>query len=272
MSNFIELLKYIFLGIVQGITEILPISSSGHLVLFQHILGLKLPGLGFEMFTNMASLIAMIVYFRKDIWTLIVENLQFIFKKDASKKPSFEYALKLLIAVIPIGITGLLFKDYMDEFKTLFAVGIALMVTGLFLLYIHKNRNVEDAKSDITFKDALTIGLFQAIAILPGVSRSGSTIIGGLFRRVSLTALLRFSFLCYIIVSIPTSILSIIDVTTTKLEIDLVGYLLAFMTTLIVTYVTASLVMKKLKTSHLLYFGIYVITVGFIAFASSFFL
>lgn len=270
MSNFIELLKYIFLGIVQGITEILPISSSGHLVLFQHILGLKLPGLGFEMFTNMASLIAMVIYFRKDLWSLFTDNLQFIFKKDRTKKPAFDYALKLLIAVIPIGITGLLFKDYMDEFKSLLAVGIALMVTGMFLLYIYKNRNVSDAKSDITFVDAITIGLFQAIAILPGVSRSGSTIIGGLFRRVSLKALLRFSFLCYIIVSIPTSILAIMDVTQASVEIDLVGYILAFIATLFTTYITANLVMKKLKTSHLLYFGIYVLTVGLIALVSSF--
>lgn len=272
MTDIILLLKYIFLGIVQGITEILPISSSGHLVLFQHILNLQLPGLGFEMFTNMASLIAMIAYFYKDIWALIRDNFLFIFKKDKEKQAAFFYVLKLLIAVIPIGITGLIFKDHMDGLKTLFAVGIALMVTGVFLLYIYKHRDDQESKDEISFMDALTIGLFQAIAILPGVSRSGSTIIGGLFRKVSLKALLKFSFLSYIIVSIPTSFLAIYDMSSSTIEINVLGYLLAFITTLVVTFVTAHLVMKRLKTSHMLYFGSYVLIVGLIALITSFFI
>lgn len=270
MDRIIELLNYIFLGMVQGITEILPISSSGHLVLFQHILGVNLPGLGFEMFTNMASLLAMILFFRKDILTLIKDNLAFIFKKDKTKKSAFEYALKLLIAVIPIGIIGLLFKNELAQFKTLLSVGIALMITGLFLLYIYRFRNETSNDDEISFKDALSIGLFQAIAVFPGVSRSGSTIIGGLFRRVPLKKLLKFSFLCYIIVSIPTSFLAIIEISDTAVEIDLIGYFLAFISTFIFTYFAAKLILKKLQIKHLIYFASYVITVGLIAVVSYF--
>ncbi len=109
---FIEWIKYILLGIIQGITEILPISSSGHLVLFQYIFDLRQPGLAFEMFTNMASLLAMMVLFYKDIWHLIKQTFNFIFKKDLTAKNDFLYVVKLLIAVIPIGIAGFILKDW----------------------------------------------------------------------------------------------------------------------------------------------------------------
>lgn len=270
MDRIVELIKYLALGVIQGITEILPVSSSGHLVLFQHIFGLKLPGLGFEMFTNMASLIAMIVYFRKDIWALIIGDIKFVFKKDQSHKESFEYTVKLLIAIIPIGIAGLLFKDYMDQFKSLLSVGIALMVTGLLLFSIYKKSISDDGKTEITYQDALAIGLVQSVAILPGVSRSGSTIVGGLFRKISIKSLLKFSFLCYIIISIPTSLLSILDLIDSNESIDYLGYFLAFGITLITTYITATLVMSKVKTKHLLYFSIYVCTVGILALISHF--
>ncbi|MDY0209993.1 MAG: undecaprenyl-diphosphate phosphatase [Acholeplasma sp.] len=268
MERIVELIKYMFLGVVQGITEILPVSSSGHLVLFQHIFDLRLPGLGFEMFTNMASLIALILFFRKDVWALVVGDFLYVFKKDQTQKPFFQYSLKLLIAVIPIGITGLLFKDYMEQYKTLLSVGIALMVTGVLLFTIYKKSVSDNGKEDITYLDALTIGLFQSVAILPGVSRSGSTLIGGLFRKISIKSLLKFSFLCYIIVSIPTSMLSLIDLSNAGESIDIVGYILAFVVTFVVTYATAKLVMQKLKTKHLLYFSIYVGTVGMLALIS----
>jgi undecaprenyl-diphosphatase len=263
-------IKYILLGIIQGITEILPISSSGHLVLFQYIFDLKQPGLAFEMFTNMASLIAMVVLFYKDIWHLISQTWRFIFKKDVTAKADFLYVIKLLIAVIPIGILGFILKDWVGSIKSLWFVGLALMLTGTLLLLIYRSRNQVETHDEVTYKDALFIGLTQAIAIFPGVSRSGSTIIGGLSQRLSLKSLLKFSFLCYIIVSIPASLLAILDLTEQAESIDFIGYGLAFLFTLITTYLAAYFVMKKLQIKHLLYFGLYCVSVGLIAFVTYF--
>lgn len=267
---FIDWIKYILLGIIQGFTEILPISSSGHLVLFQYIFNLKQPGLAFEMFTNMASLIAMMVLFYKDILRLITQTFKYLFKKDLSAKNDFEYVLKLMIAVIPIGIAGFILKDWVGSIKSLWFVGLALVLTGTLLLVIYRFRNQSETHDEVTYKDALFIGLTQSIAIFPGVSRSGSTIIGGLSQKLSLKSLLKFSFLCYIIVSVPASLLSLVDLSSQAESIDWVGYLLAFGFTLVTTYVAAYFVMKRLQIKHLFYFGIYCVCVGFIAFISFF--
>lgn len=272
MTQFIEYIKYMILGLVQGITEILPISSSGHLVLFQHLLNLQEPGLTFEMFTNMASFIAIVLLFYKDIWTLIKHFFIFLFKPQQRDevKDDFMYTVKLVIAIIPIGIAGLLFKDYMGEFKTLLSVGIALFLTGGLLIGIYLTRELRTSHEEVTFKDALIMGLTQMFAIFPGISRSGSTIIGGRVQSLSLKSILKFSFLCYILISIPTSALSIYEVIKLGEAINWAGYLLAFGITLVATYFTGKLVMKKLKVDHLIYFGIYCVLIGITAFVLHF--
>lgn len=261
-----EILKYILLGIVQGITEIFPISSSGHLVIFQEILGVKEPGLVFEMFTNTASFIALFLLFHKDIFRLIKGFFAHLFLKDKVKyKDDFIYTLKLLVAVIPIGLIGFLFKDKMAEIKNLLTVGIALMVTGILLLTIYFTRHTIEDHDEISLKDALTIGFAQALAIFPGISRSGSTIIGGRLSRVSLKSILKFSFLAYIIISVPTSILGFYDLSQMSVSVNWLGYGLAFLFTFIATFLTGYLVMKKLKVDHMIIFGLYCLVVGTIA-------
>ncbi|CCV65852.1 Undecaprenyl-diphosphatase (Bacitracin resistance protein) [Paracholeplasma brassicae] len=271
MNEFIELIKYLILGIVQGFTEILPISSSGHLVLFQHILNLKQPGLVFEMFTNTASFLALFIFFSKDIIHLIKQTWSFVIKGDKEAKNDFFYVLKLIVAIIPIGIVGLLIKDHLDGFKTPLFVGLALLLTGSFLFYIYKNRNENNLNEEITFKNALVIGLIQVAAVFPGISRSGSTIIGGLFQKVSLKSLLKFSFLCYIIISVPTSLLSAIELSNATFEINILGYGLAFLSTFVATYFAAYLLMKKIEVRHLKYFAIYCFTIGLVAISSHLF-
>src|SRR5690554_655091 len=144
-----EILKYILLGIVQGITEILPISSSGHLVLFQEIFNLKEPGLVFEMFTNMASFLALLLLFHKDILKLIKSFFLYLFTKEKDLyRNDFKYVIKLLIVVIPIGIFGLLFKDQMANIKKILILGIAFFLIGsLFLKFYFirtKFKNVKE--------------------------------------------------------------------------------------------------------------------------------
>lgn len=266
-----EIIKYIILGIVQGVTEIFPVSSSGHLVIFQALFGLEQPGLVFEMFTNMASFLALFVLFAEDIIKLIKGFFLYIFTKNKEEhKETFLYVIKLLVAVIPLGIVGFIFKDHMGQIKNLLTVGIALFITGALLLTIFFTRNKIEDHGDITFKDALVIGFTQAFAIFPGISRSGSTIIGGRASRVSLKSILKFSFLAYIIISVPTSVLGIIDLTTASEAINWWGYILAFIFTFGATFLTGFLVMRKLKVEHLIYFGIYCLVVGVIAFSAFF--
>lgn len=266
MSAFIEIIKYIFLGIVQGITEIFPISSSGHLVFFQTVFQMEEPGLVFEMFTNTASFLALFALFFPDIFRLIKNFFRYIFKKErADYKTDFDYVLKLLVAVIPIGIIGLLFKDEVEKIKNLLTVGFALIITGALLLAIFFNQKGEEDHEDISFKDALFIGLGQAFAVVPGISRSGSTIIGGRFRRVSLKSILRFSFLAYLIISVPTSVLGFVELGSVTETINWVGYSLAFIFAFAATFLTGYLVMKKLKVNHMLYYGLYVLVLGAIS-------
>lgn len=265
MNTFIESIKYIILGIVQGFTEILPISSSGHLVLAQNLLNIEAPGLVFEIFTNTASFLALLILFHKDIIRLIKHFFIYLLKKNPDSKADFFYVLKLLIAVIPIGIVGFIFKDQMALIKNLLTVGISLMVTGSLLLVIYYTRNFIKDHEEITFKDALVIGFTQMFAIFPGISRSGSTIIGGRLSKVSLKEILRFSFLCYIIISVPTALLGFYDLSQMHESINYLGYTLAFITTFIVTYITALLVMKKLEVKHMVYFGFYCLMIGLLA-------
>lgn len=267
MPYFIELLKYIFLGIIQGITEIFPVSSSGHLVLFSKILmggqdldsELKL----FLMITNMGSFLALVLFYFKDIKLLVVDSLSFVFKKDArsneEKKENFFYALKLCIAVIPIGITGLIANKYLEP--NLLFTGISLVVTSLLLFTVFMFRNHQFI-NDITWKNAAVIGLFQALAPLPGLSRSGITIVGGLSQKVDLQKVLRFSFLSYILVSIPVSLLGLYEGIKNPGVIDIPGFILAFLFSFIFSLLTVRLMSKYVKVKNLIWFSIYAFIIG----------
>lgn len=264
METLIENLKYLFLGLIQGVTELLPISSSGHLVIFEELLSLKEPGMIFEIFTNTASLLALILIFYKDIIKLIKSFFFYIFKKEEKEnyKDDFFYVLKLLIAVIPIGIIGLIFKNQIANIKNLLTVGISLFITGSLLFIVFIFRNKYDSHDDVSFKDSLFIGFTQAFAIIPGISRSGSAFIGGRASRLSLKSIIKFSMLAYIIISIPTSFLGVCEAVNITETINWLGYSLAFVVSFIATYITARLVLNKLKVNHFIYFSIYCLLIS----------
>ena len=171
MNELIEILKYIILGIIQGITEIFPISSSGHLTLFSRLFGLDLTNLTvFLMITNAGSFLALLFYFKKDVGQLIEGTWKYLIKKEETSKEDFHYVVKLLIAVIPIGIFGFFFKDYLPN--DLLSIGFALIITSLLLYFVYRVKDIQ-WKNEITWKNALIIGAFQMIAVFPGISRSG---------------------------------------------------------------------------------------------------
>jgi len=269
MEYFIELLKYVVLGIVQGVTEIFPVSSSGHIVLFSKLMmggqnlstDLKL----FLMITNMGSFLALLLYYFNDVKLLIRDSWIYIFNKDERHdtdiKYNFEYSLKLLISVIPVGISGLLINHYIEP--TSFFTGISLLVTSALLAFVFFLRNKQFA-NDITYQNALVIGLFQALSPFPGISRSGITIVGGLSQKISLPKVLRFSFLSYLVVSIPVSILGLYEAVNNPGVIDLLGYTIAFVFSFIFSYLTVQVLNKYVKVNNLIWFSIYTFIIGII--------
>ncbi|MDY0276450.1 MAG: undecaprenyl-diphosphate phosphatase [Acholeplasma sp.] len=261
----LEIIKYILLGIIQGVSEVFPVSSSGHLTIFSHVFKTFDPTVltTFLMITNLGSFIALLIFFRKEVVLLVQNFFSFTFnrekRQDLLVKENFLYVWKLVIAVIPIGIVGLLLEKYLPT--DLIAVGVALLVTAtlLFVVYLLRNKQFSE---EITWKNAMVIGLFQMTAIMPGISRSGITLIGGLSRKIEIKKVLRFSFLSYLMISVPVSIKGIIDSLTNSESINILGYSLAFFFSFLATYITVKVLYNLVKVKNLIYFSIYCFFMG----------
>lgn len=260
----IELLKYIFLGFIQGFTEPIPISSSGHLIIAQKLMGMEQHGLSFEIMTNTASLIAILFIYREVISRLVKNGVGYVATRDKKYKPDFNFILYIIIGTIPAGIIGVLFKDKIEEvFSTsLTTVAVALLVTGAALWLIRNFRGVK-RDGDLTFKDALIVGLAQAVALIPGISRSGSTVIASIATGMKQDTALRYSFMLYIPVSLGGLILGVSDIISDpELQALWLPYLIAFITTLIVTYFSMRWFMGIMEKGNLHYFSYYCFVVG----------
>lgn len=270
----VKLIEYLLLGILQGITEPIPVSSSGHLLILQTIIEKFHQGLdiNFEVLatiTNFGSLIAIIIIFWKDIVSLIGSFFKYIFKKDRSKKVSndFSYCLKIIIATIPAGVMGLvatklgLLAKLEENVKF---IGLMLLLTALFLFLIRNFKGKKD-RDKITFMDSIVVGLCQMISIIPGISRSGATIVGGMFRNIKRESAFNFSFILYIPISIATSILGVKDLFDMTISTgDMILYIIAALMALIFTYIFTKWFSKIVKEGKLIYFSIYCVILGFI--------
>lgn len=258
-----NLLKYIILGLVQGITEPLPISSSGHLVLAQDLLKLDFNDLNLEIILNFASLLAIIFFYRTDIVSLVKNNYAYVVKREQQHKRAFVYLLLIILATIPAVIGGFLLKDFIEvNLKNSLTVGISLLFTALALFIINrygKNNN----KTEITPLDATIMGLAQAVALTPGISRSGSTLVAGLSRKIESSHALKFSFLMYIPISIGAMILTLKDLDITTFTTEMItGYAIAFIITALATYFALKLLYRIVKTATLHYFSYYCVAAG----------
>jgi len=257
-----DLLLALFLGILQGITEWLPISSSGHLVLFQYIFG-GTNDVVYDIMVHGGTLLAVIIFFWKD-FLMLLKNFALTFVDVWKLKGRAFYidddrklTWYVLLATIPIIIAGVLLQDYVEEiFNSILVVGIGFMVTGIWLLSTHNIRG----NKEISLKKSLIIGLAQSIAIFPGISRSGSTIATGMLLHMDREKAARFSFL----LSIPTiggafiyKILKtpMVDVLTPS---NIVGFLTAF----IVGMLTIKFLLYIIKKGRFYIFGFYTISLG----------
>lgn len=175
------------LGIIQGLTEFLPVSSSGHLVLTQELFGFNPGGISFEIFVHLGSLAAVLIYFRSRLWEILTSFM------SKESKEGRSYALFLVIGTIPAAIIGLTFEDFFESiFASPVITSVFLFVTGLILF---STKFAKRGQNNVTWGTAIIIGLAQAIAILPGISRSGSTISAGIWSKVEPSKAAEFSFL-----------------------------------------------------------------------------
>ena len=261
-----ELIKYLILGLIQGVTEPLPISSSGHLVIFKELFGAHLfEDLSFEVIVNFGSFLAILIIFWKDIVNLITGFFKYLFG-DKSYKKEWKYCWLIVLGSIPVGIVGLLFKDNIEALSSVKEVGIALIITAI-ALFLVKNSNGNKGDNDITWIDAVIIGLFQMCALLPGLSRSGMVLVGCLLCKLNKESALKYTFLLYFPVSVASFGLSAIKVVKDGLNSSLLlSYSLGLVAAFIATYFTYKWLSNIVKKGKLWKFSIYCILVAIFVF------
>jgi undecaprenyl-diphosphatase len=255
----------IILGLIQGLTEFLPVSSSGHLEIGKALMGDNLlpeEGLLFTVVLHAATALSTIIIFRKEITQLITGLLQFKWNEE------FQFSLKIVMSMIPAAMVGIMFEE---ELESLFGgqimlVGVMLMLTGLLLFLADKAKNTNN---DVSFLNSVLIGISQAIAILPGISRSGATISTAVLLGIDKEKAARFSFLMVvplILGKIAKDLLSGDMIVSSEHTMPLIfGFVAAFVSGLLACTWMISIV----KKSKLIYFSIYCFIVGGIAIFAS---
>jgi len=266
----LSLVYAIFMGIIQGLTEFLPVSSSGHLVILQQLLGLEEVGLGFNLILHIGTLVAVSIYYRKDLFLLFKEFfalLKDVLTKGKSDIRANEHRLLLVmlfIAILPTAAIGFLFNDLFESlFKTSYIVGYTLIITGIILWISNYLPVGSKHAKDMTLKDALFVGLVQGAAITPGISRSGSTIFAGLATGFTRDLATRFSFL----LSIPAILAAVVlEGPEIIKEVSAIGNVLpvvsGFIASAVSGYLAIDLLISILKRQKLQYFSYYCWIVG----------
>ncbi len=264
MQRLINILKFIILGIIQGCSEILPISSSGHLLLLQSFMHINQNQIAIvTILLHFSSLLALVIYFRKLIIKIFVGSFRYIFLKDKTRKEDFDYLIFLIIASIPIGIVGIFLEDKIDSlFSNLLFVGIGFIFTAFILLLYRKLENKNN--ESLSIKQALMAGLFQLIGIFPGISRSGMTLTGNKLAGLENKKAKEFTFLLFIPVAFGSFIFSLDDACLLfKASIDLlICSIISMVVTFIFTYLAIHLFLNKLNNKHFKYFSIYLVSIG----------
>ena len=266
MERFFEILKVIFLGLVEGITEWLPVSSTGHMLLVDEFIKLNQSEEFKEMFfivIQLGAILAVLLLFWNKMWPFQKgKTVEKVIRKDV-----FSLWFKVVAACIPGAVVTLLFDDWIDEhFHTPVVIALALIFYGIAFLFLERGNEKREMRvndiSQITYKDAILIGLFQVLSIIPGTSRSGSTILGALILGVSRVAAAEFTFFLAVPVMAGYSLLKLLKfgfaLTLAEGIILLVGCAAAFLTSLFVI----RFLMDYVKKHSFAAFGVYRIILG----------
>lgn len=256
-------LQALILGAVQGLTEFLPVSSSGHLVIFQHLLGLSDTPLAFDVLVHMGTLVAVFVVFWEDIASLL-------------RKPFSKLTYLIIVGCIPAGLAGVLLEPVFEAaFTSLLVVGVGLLITGVFLRLSEKWSLARPGLKEVaetSYKDVLFIGLLQAIAIFPGISRSGSTISAALWAGLERPFAARFSFLLSIPVILGAGLLHIPDLGNGALAVIPPASIIAgLVSSALFGYFAIKVVLHLVNQGRLSMFSWYVWALGIITLLVYFF-
>lgn len=268
-------LEAIILGLIQGFTEFLPVSSSGHLTIGKELFGIKTANLSFEIAVHTATVLSTIVALRKEIWVLLKGLFKFEYNSET------QYVLKIGVSMIPVLIVGLFFKDYVEQIfgSGLLIVGLMLLLTAALLTlseFISRRRQcianqesgkVEEVGKEVGYKEAFIIGIAQAVAVLPGLSRSGSTIATGLMLGVKKSSIAQFSFLMVLVPILGQAFLELVggefaaDASGISTHVLLLGFLSAFVS----GFIACRWMIQIVKKAKLFYFAIYCTVAGLLA-------
>jgi len=269
------LLQSIILGIIQGLTEFLPISSSAHLVITPYIFGWHIPaqeGFIFDVLVQLGTLLAVIFYFRKDLYQIIVGVINGLIRRRPFSDPMSRLGWILILATIPAVIAGVLFKDLVERaFGSPLAAGLFLLGTAAFLgiaEWVGKRNRQFDT---MNWMDGLIVGLFQVISLLPGISRSGSTITGGMIRNLDRPSAARFSFLMSVPVMLGAGALASVDlIKSPTFTMQIPTLIAGFIASAIIGYLSIRWLLSYLIKHPLYFFAIYCLALSIITIIFSF--
>ena len=262
-------LQAIILGIVQGLTEFLPVSSSGHLCLAREIMGVELTeNIAFDVTLHAATVLSTIVVLWREIWRLL--KGAFVFSGKINEEQS--YILKIVISMIPVGIVGVLLRDHIDAMLSsqyiMAVVGAMLLLTAALLSFADYARPRQ--KSTISYRDSFIIGLSQAVASMPGLSRSGTTIATGLLLGNEKSAVATFSFLMVLAPILGETLLEVIDGGMSMAGVGTGALVAGFLASFIVGCLACKYMINIVKRGKLIWFAIYCAVVGVVAISSYF--
>lgn len=287
-----KLLEAILMGLIQGIAEFLPVSSSGHLVIFQQLLGMDEVGISFDVFLHIGTLIAVFAVFWKDIFRLFVDGVgivadslynvcMYIKSKRTKETPIYKkiiknayrkFAMLIIVSTIPTGIIGILGGEMVDRaMGTLIVPGICLIITAILLFIAENVPDGSKTPKGTSYFNALFIGVCQGIATLPGLSRSGTTITAGFLSGLRRDFAVKYSFIMSIPAIIGAGIVKIPDMKTDIASTGAVCYVVGVIVAAVTGYVCIKIMLQVVKNKKFKCFSGYCLVVGVIAVVASFF-
>ena len=263
IKRIIEVIKYLLIGFIQGITEIFPISSSGHLSLTYFVFNISNDNkLNLTVFLHFASCLALIVFYKKDIINIVKGSYLYVLKKKENEKKHFLFLLYLIIATIPSILVGFFIKPLIEKtFNNIYFIALGFLLTSIILLYKPK----QILNSTYTFKNTLLTGIFQSFALFPGLSRSGTTLFGSKIAKLDENNGKRFAFFLLLPISLGSFILSLFDISNITNSMVLL-YSISFISSFIATLISLKLFINRFNYKHNIFFSIYLWIVCFVIF------
>ena len=253
----------VLLGIVQGVTEFLPISSTAHLRIVPALVGTCDPGAAYSAVIQLGTLLAVLLYFAKDVGRILVAVAKALPQPSRFKEGDARLGLGIALGTIPIGLCGIFFKKHIvGDARSLYVIGAMLIVVGFLMLVAEKRARHERSTSDLTFWDVQLIGLAQALALIPGVSRSGITLVAALFLGMRRAEAARFSFLLSIPAVTAAGIYELKDVIEATKTTGLGPVIVGTLVSLLVGLAAIHYLLKFLRTHTTLTFVAYRVVMG----------